>query len=1109
MASNQQGLEKIGVSIVAEGLAAYQKQMSDYVKKTQDATKATTDFQDKTSKTGAKGGGLLGFISNLVDGFKKTAQSAASGIPVIGNLIAGISAGALIAVGAVAILAAGIFLLGMRGAEFIGIQTAFNNTLIQFSDHLGTSAEFLTRLRTAAGDTISELELMRITNIALAGATGEVGQAFGEALPSLLEIARVQAAATGQSVDYLFQSLVTGIKRSSPLLIDNTGLVLKIGEANEAYAASIGKTVAELTAQEQQIALIQATLAAGNAAMLAAGGIQETAATKNARSMALIQNSLDNLAIAVEPILSGIQDVFNFFASGVEQATSVIGPILREMTLPFQETISSILGVFTEATTKITGIKELIVSSTSGIAGIISNAIAPVIGIFQSLFSGLMSLGNELSGAIAPIISQGMAIIGSAVSAFGELANFLQPFIERVIGVFVSLGTTLITVGGFIIQGVMAILGVVQSVLVGIGRFLAPVVGFILDTIVGLGEMLAGGIQFFVKGAAAIAGAIGNGLLAGANAFIFPTVIGIAQFIADFLSGFSPPKEGPLSTIDTGAANVMKAWTEGFIGAFKPQAIADVANQVDMQLANIGSLGIGQVEKRIRLLDRALRPFQEQLKIVKDQFDSLKTAADAGLSAIDRQLERLQPALLAGDEAAAAMTRQLNVQRLAIQQNLDAQHEQVDIATLQLAYAQSQQQRERTLLEIQKARLGVQNKQAKAVQKTVAASGAKAPVAPKTGGGASTTSPVTGATGVPIADAGKLEKSVGTNPFPGLDFTTEVGTEFMDFLGAGGELETFQQNSDALSGIIDQIGASNPVQGIIGAFDGFGEALQDNFVTPISEKVAEGVAWFTDPAIEGGLANFFTRLREEGVASVLGDLAPGFTEFLTGAILTPLGGLPVLQTIKDIFLPVNDWITGVSEDGGLPAMVNQIGVAFDYIPDLIWNALQSIGLLLWNTLAVPFIGAINAIILKINEFFGVINNSELVNFARTQLGIQIPEVSFELISTDAPAGLINPPPPPARKGGLFTGGAVRTHREEVMMSSEPFAIFSQQFVRAMSVLSNAILTSPMFTQSLQMPVGVSSNGTVNNQNLTINANMRGDSSPIDIATRIAMEGAMT
>ena len=84
----------------------------------------------------------------------------------------------------------------------------------------------------------------------------------GKGLAGLMDIARAQARATGQDVNYLFDSLVMGVKRGTPLLIDNTGLVLKVSDANERFARSLGKTVGALTA-EKQIALLNATLEAG------------------------------------------------------------------------------------------------------------------------------------------------------------------------------------------------------------------------------------------------------------------------------------------------------------------------------------------------------------------------------------------------------------------------------------------------------------------------------------------------------------------------------------------------------------------------------------------------------------------------------------------------------------------------------------------------------------------------------------------------------------------------------------------------------------------------------------------------------------------------------
>src|SRR5690606_23630638 len=44
------------------------------------------------------------------------------------------------------------------------------------------------------------------------------------ALPRLLEFASIRAQQTGQSVDYLVDSIITGIGRKSPLILDNLGI---------------------------------------------------------------------------------------------------------------------------------------------------------------------------------------------------------------------------------------------------------------------------------------------------------------------------------------------------------------------------------------------------------------------------------------------------------------------------------------------------------------------------------------------------------------------------------------------------------------------------------------------------------------------------------------------------------------------------------------------------------------------------------------------------------------------------------------------------------------------------------------------------------------------
>jgi hypothetical protein len=319
-------LDKINASVERVS-ATIEKQMEKAAEK---ASKSTEKIEKSASKLDkVLGGKLVGKLAEFGKGLSNLPGAAGkigaafTGLPAIFESLA---SPATAAAAAVIALTVAVFALGQRGAAFVGIQQSFQS----LAANAGLVADvFLNRLKTAAASTISELELMRQTNLALAGATGQFRTDFAEALPRLLEIARVQARATGQSVEYLFSSLVTGIKRSSPLLIDNTGLVLKIGEATETYAASLGKTAEQLTTTERQQAILNATLAAGAIAIDAAGGLTEGAAEKFARIQARFSNIFDKLGVAVQPLYELILDGIDFLVGGLENAVNVIAPILQ------------------------------------------------------------------------------------------------------------------------------------------------------------------------------------------------------------------------------------------------------------------------------------------------------------------------------------------------------------------------------------------------------------------------------------------------------------------------------------------------------------------------------------------------------------------------------------------------------------------------------------------------------------------------------------------------------------------------------------------------------------------------------------------------------------
>lgn len=102
------------------------------------------------------------------------------------------------------------FEISKLAGEAEGVEAAFSR--------LPNSEKVMKELKEATHDTVSELDLMKRT----VQATN-----FGislEALPKLLEFASLRAQQTGQSVDYLVDSIVTGIGRKSPLILDNLGI---------------------------------------------------------------------------------------------------------------------------------------------------------------------------------------------------------------------------------------------------------------------------------------------------------------------------------------------------------------------------------------------------------------------------------------------------------------------------------------------------------------------------------------------------------------------------------------------------------------------------------------------------------------------------------------------------------------------------------------------------------------------------------------------------------------------------------------------------------------------------------------------------------------------
>ena len=195
---------------------------------------------------------------------------------------------------------------GEQGATVIQTTESFAMLL----EKVGAAPDLLEQLQVASKGTISDMGLMSSTATLLAGTTGELATSLANATPELLEIAKAANKLNPSLGDttFLYNSIATGIKRASPLILDNLGIVVKVGKANEDYAKALGKTVQQLTAEEQQMALLNATLEAGGNLIDQVGGNTDSATDSFARMEVSIENASNALKAQFAPMMINAAD---------------------------------------------------------------------------------------------------------------------------------------------------------------------------------------------------------------------------------------------------------------------------------------------------------------------------------------------------------------------------------------------------------------------------------------------------------------------------------------------------------------------------------------------------------------------------------------------------------------------------------------------------------------------------------------------------------------------------------------------------------------------------------------------------------------------------------
>ena len=129
----------------------------------------------------------------------------------------------------------------------------------QIAKSIGTTTpEALKKFRSATKDTVSDLGLMQAANRAVFLGVGKTDTEIA----GLMDTARRLGKVMGRDALQAFEDLSIGIGRQSRLILDNLGLIVKVEDANESYARSVGKTASELTDAEKKQAFYNATMEA-------------------------------------------------------------------------------------------------------------------------------------------------------------------------------------------------------------------------------------------------------------------------------------------------------------------------------------------------------------------------------------------------------------------------------------------------------------------------------------------------------------------------------------------------------------------------------------------------------------------------------------------------------------------------------------------------------------------------------------------------------------------------------------------------------------------------------------------------------------------------------
>lgn len=276
----------------------------------------TTEKVALNSKKAAKGLDDTAKSARTADrNMKGASQQSANGTKNFSKMAQGMQTGL---VPAYATLATNIFAVT---AVFQALKAAADFRVIKDSQVAFTAATG-TGLRSLTADIKSATDgLVGFKDASQAAAIGTASGLSGQQLRDLSEGARNVSLILGRDVTDSFNRLVRGVTKAEPELLDELGITLRLADATEKYASTLGKAANALSLYEKSQAVaveVQSQLDNKYGAVAA--------------SVALQSNQVAKLGVEFEKILHPMQDVLSAMA---EPTAKFLGDNIKALTAAF------------------------------------------------------------------------------------------------------------------------------------------------------------------------------------------------------------------------------------------------------------------------------------------------------------------------------------------------------------------------------------------------------------------------------------------------------------------------------------------------------------------------------------------------------------------------------------------------------------------------------------------------------------------------------------------------------------------------------------------------------------------------------------------------------